>query len=83
MTTDCQAVDAPDLQDHGIRALKISSDGRLMATGDRKGNLRVHRISDWEEITYLEAHDSEILTIDFSTPTSNGKCQGRIYPLVS
>lgn len=83
MTTDFQAVDAPDLQDHGIRALKISSDGSLMATGDRKGNLRVHRISDWEEITYLEAHDSEILTIDFSTPTSNGKCKGRIYPLAS
>jgi WD40 repeat protein len=61
------------LPDHGIRALKISSDGSLLATGDRKGNLRVHRISDWQEVTYLEAHDSEILTIDFSTPTSNGK----------
>ncbi|KAH8555589.1 WD40-repeat-containing domain protein [Umbelopsis sp. PMI_123] len=61
-------IEIAELPDHGIRALKISSDGSLLATGDRKGNLRVHRISDWQEVTYLEAHDSEILTIDFSQP---------------
>lgn len=60
----------PDLPEHGIRALKISADGKLMATGDRRGNLRVLQIADWKEITYLEAHDSEILTIDFSTSAS-------------
>ncbi|KAI9287154.1 WD40-repeat-containing domain protein [Umbelopsis sp. AD052] len=64
-------IESTELPDHGIRALKISSDGSLLATGDRKGNLRVHRINGWQEVTYLEAHDSEILTIDFSTPASN------------
>jgi WD40 repeat protein len=67
-----RAAETTELPDHGIRALKISSDGSLLATGDRKGNLRVHRINGWQELTYLEAHDSEILTIDFSTPASNG-----------
>ncbi|KAL0076140.1 hypothetical protein F4703DRAFT_1762129 [Phycomyces blakesleeanus] len=56
------------LPDFGIRALKISSDGKLMATGDRNGNLRVHNMQTWEQIAFQEAHDSEILSIDFSNP---------------
>ncbi|KAI9034000.1 WD40-repeat-containing domain protein [Phycomyces nitens] len=56
------------LPDFGIRALKISNDGKLMATGDRSGNLRVHDMQTWEQITFQEAHDSEILSIDFSNP---------------
>ncbi|KAG2173149.1 hypothetical protein INT43_004522 [Umbelopsis isabellina] len=73
-----KSIDMPDLPEHGIRALKISSDGKLMATGDRRGNLRVLQIVDWKEITYLEAHDSEILTIDFSTSASTRESPGLI-----
>ncbi|KAI9472220.1 MAG: WD40-repeat-containing domain protein, partial [Benjaminiella poitrasii] len=53
--------------DFGIRSLKISSDGLIMASGDRNGNLRVHDLNTWELLTYLEAHDSEILSIDMTT----------------
>ncbi|CAM0138457.1 unnamed protein product [Umbelopsis sp. WA50703] len=73
-----KSLDMPDLPEHGIRALKISSDGKLMATGDRRGNLRVLQMDDWKEITYLEAHDSEILTIDFTTRTSSRDSPGLI-----
>ncbi|CAG8452818.1 28309_t:CDS:10 [Dentiscutata erythropus] len=50
----------------GIRTLKISPDGKLMASGDRGGNLRVHDLDTFKEITYQEAHDAEILTIEFT-----------------
>jgi WD40 repeat protein len=52
--------------DFGIRSLKISADGKLMATGDRNGNLRVHNTDQWKQLTYQEAHDSEILSIDMT-----------------
>ncbi|KAI8072555.1 hypothetical protein BC940DRAFT_292857 [Gongronella butleri] len=52
--------------DFGIRSLKIKKDGTLLATGDRSGNLRVHDMTTWEQITFQEAHDSEVLSIDIS-----------------
>ncbi|KAI8884228.1 WD40 repeat-like protein [Backusella circina FSU 941] len=59
--------------DFGIRALKMSSDGKMMATGDRSGNLRVHDMHNWNQLTYQEAHDSEILAIDL-TSSKDGPC---------
>jgi WD40 repeat protein len=53
--------------DFGIRALKMSSDGKMMATGDRSGNLRIHDMNNWNQLTYQEAHDSEILAIDLTS----------------
>ncbi|KAG0199197.1 mitogen-activated protein kinase binding protein 1 [Mortierella sp. NVP41] len=50
----------------GVRTVKISPDGRLLASGDKGGNLRVHSLSTWEQLTYQEAHDTEILAIDFT-----------------
>ncbi|CAB5191887.1 uncharacterized protein OCT59_005327 [Rhizophagus irregularis] len=50
----------------GIRTLRISPDGKFMASGDRGGNLRVHDLDTFKEITYQEAHDAEILTIEFT-----------------
>ena len=58
--------------DFGIRSLKMSSDGKLLATGDRNGNLRVHSMETWEQITYQEAHDSEILAMDVTNPNQDG-----------
>ncbi|KAL7334945.1 hypothetical protein PS15p_200496 [Mucor circinelloides] len=54
--------------DFGIRSLKMSADGQMMASGDRNGNLRVHDMNSWEMLAYHEAHDSEILSIDLTTP---------------
>jgi len=58
--------------DFGIRSLKMSADGHIMASGDRNGNLRVHDMNSWEMLAYQEAHDSEILSIDLTTPRSKG-----------
>lgn len=51
----------------------MSADGRLIASGDRSGNLRVHDMNSWELLTYQEAHDSEILSIALTTPSQSGK----------
>ncbi|KAF9146978.1 mitogen-activated protein kinase binding protein 1 [Linnemannia schmuckeri] len=50
----------------GVRTVKISPDGKLLASGDKGGNLRVHSLSTLEKLTYQEAHDTEILAIDFT-----------------
>lgn len=50
----------------------MSSDGQMMASGDRSGNLRVHDMNSWELLTFQEAHDSEILSIDLTTPKNKG-----------
>ncbi|RIB24622.1 WD40-repeat-containing domain protein, partial [Gigaspora rosea] len=63
------------LVESGIRTLKISPDGKLMASGDRGGNLRVHDLDTFKEITYQEAHDAEILTIEFT----DGRMPGAPY----
>ncbi|KAG9319939.1 hypothetical protein KVV02_003067 [Mortierella alpina] len=52
----------------GVRTVKISADGRFLASGDKGGNLRVHALSTLEKLTYQEAHDTEILAIDFTDP---------------
>ncbi|KAG0270951.1 mitogen-activated protein kinase binding protein 1 [Linnemannia exigua] len=50
----------------GVRTVKISPCGKLLASGDKGGNLRVHSLSTLEKLTYQEAHDTEILAIDFT-----------------
>jgi WD40 repeat protein len=56
----------------GIRCLKVSPDGARVASGDRMGNLRVHTLSaDMEMVTFLEAHDAEILSMDFGGAHGN------------
>ncbi|KAF8984818.1 mitogen-activated protein kinase binding protein 1 [Entomortierella lignicola] len=54
----------------GVRTVKISADGKLLASGDKGGNLRVHNLSSLKQVTYQEAHDTEIMTIDFTDPHS-------------
>ncbi|TPX35368.1 hypothetical protein SmJEL517_g02222 [Synchytrium microbalum] len=56
----------------GIKSIRISPDGDLLASGDRSGNLRIHDLSTFEERTYLEAHEAEILTMDFSGEREQG-----------
>ncbi|XP_029349372.1 mitogen-activated protein kinase-binding protein 1 isoform X2 [Echeneis naucrates] len=52
----------------GIRTLRVSPDGRHLASGDRMGVLRVHDLDCMEEILNVQAHDSEILCLEFSKP---------------
>ncbi|XP_056261506.1 mitogen-activated protein kinase-binding protein 1-like isoform X2 [Seriola aureovittata] len=52
----------------GIRTICVSPDGKHLASGDRNGMLRVHDLSSMEEILKVEAHDAEILCLEYSDP---------------
>ncbi|XP_061668123.1 mitogen-activated protein kinase-binding protein 1-like [Syngnathoides biaculeatus] len=52
----------------GIRTVCVSPDGQHLASGDRNGILRVHDLSSMEEILKVEAHDAEILGLEYSKP---------------
>ncbi|XP_035850289.1 mitogen-activated protein kinase-binding protein 1 isoform X2 [Sander lucioperca] len=52
----------------GIRTLRVSPDGQHLASGDRMGVLRIHDLDSMEEILNVQAHDSEILCLEFSKP---------------
>ncbi|KAF9925420.1 mitogen-activated protein kinase binding protein 1 [Linnemannia zychae] len=56
----------------GVRTVKISPDGKLLASGDKGGNLRIHSLSTLKQLTYQEAHDTEILAIDFTDSEVQG-----------
>ncbi|KAF9436897.1 hypothetical protein BGZ76_002657 [Entomortierella beljakovae] len=55
----------------GVRTARVSADGKLLASGDKGGNLRVHEISSMKQLTYQEAHETEILAIDFTDTSSS------------
>ncbi|XP_035990087.1 mitogen-activated protein kinase-binding protein 1 [Fundulus heteroclitus] len=57
----------------GIRAICVSPDGKHLASGDRNGMLRVHDLSSMEEILKVEAHDAEILCLEYSKPETGLK----------
>ncbi|XP_034050708.1 mitogen-activated protein kinase-binding protein 1 isoform X2 [Thalassophryne amazonica] len=52
----------------GIRTLRVSPNGQHLASGDRMGVLRIHDLDSMEEILNVQAHDSEILCLEFSKP---------------
>ncbi|ORY08103.1 WD40 repeat-like protein [Basidiobolus meristosporus CBS 931.73] len=65
---DGSAAQAQNRKPGGIRTLSISPDGKYIASGDREGNLRLHDLSTMEQIGFQEAHNGDILSIDFSKP---------------
>ncbi|KAJ3025949.1 hypothetical protein HDV00_012293, partial [Rhizophlyctis rosea] len=72
-TTDSEAANG---EKTGVRALKVSGDGRWMCSGDRAGNVRIHDLRDFSQVTYMEAHEAELLAIDF---TAMGDTQSPTY----
>uniref|UniRef100_A0A3B3US24 WD repeat domain 62 n=1 Tax=Poecilia latipinna TaxID=48699 RepID=A0A3B3US24_9TELE len=62
--------DGPDGK-AGIRVLGISPDGKHLAAGDRCGNLRIFDLESLTELLKIEAHNSEVLCLEFS-PLSSG-----------
>ncbi|XP_048357979.1 WD repeat-containing protein 62 isoform X2 [Sphaerodactylus townsendi] len=52
----------------GLRVLQVSPDGQHLASGDRAGNLRIHELKRMEEVMKVEAHDSEVLCLEYSKP---------------
>lgn len=51
---------------NGIRSLCISPDLKHLASGDRIGNVRIHDLETMKEITTIEAHDQEVLCLQYS-----------------
>ncbi|KAI9103015.1 WD40-repeat-containing domain protein [Phlyctochytrium arcticum] len=55
----------------GVRALRVTPDGQFLASGDRLGNIRIHELVHFQQLKFLEAHEAEILTIDFAEDPSS------------
>uniref|UniRef100_A0A7M5WY06 MABP1/WDR62 second WD40 domain-containing protein n=1 Tax=Clytia hemisphaerica TaxID=252671 RepID=A0A7M5WY06_9CNID len=58
---------------NGVRCMQISPDGQILATGDRSGNLRIYSLDFFDETFRIEAHESEILCVEFSPEESGYK----------
>uniref|UniRef100_A0A8C3T2K0 WD repeat domain 62 n=1 Tax=Chelydra serpentina TaxID=8475 RepID=A0A8C3T2K0_CHESE len=52
----------------GVRVMQVSPDGQHLASGDRGGNLRIHELQFMHEVVKVEAHDSEVLCLEYSKP---------------
>ncbi|XP_071875769.1 WD repeat domain 62 isoform X3 [Bombus fervidus] len=51
---------------NGVRSIRVSPDGKHLASGDRSGNIRIHDLSSLEELCLIEAHDAEVLCLEYS-----------------
>uniref|UniRef100_A0A2I2Z2S5 Uncharacterized protein n=1 Tax=Gorilla gorilla gorilla TaxID=9595 RepID=A0A2I2Z2S5_GORGO len=57
----------------GIRSVCVSPNGQHLASGDCMGTLRVHELQSLSEMLKVEAHDSEILCLEYSKPDTGLK----------
>ncbi|PNF17421.1 hypothetical protein B7P43_G02967 [Cryptotermes secundus] len=51
---------------NGVRSIRISPDGKHLASGDRAGNIRIHELQNLQELCRIEAHDAEVLCLEYS-----------------
>ncbi|KAH0620630.1 hypothetical protein JD844_021289 [Phrynosoma platyrhinos] len=66
---DAQILDAKV----GIRTVCVSPTGEHLASGDRIGTLRIYELKSMREMLKVEAHDSEILCLEYSKPETGLK----------
>ncbi|NXS97011.1 MABP1 protein, partial [Jacana jacana] len=57
----------------GIRTVCVSPSGEHLASGDRIGTLRIYELQSLREMLKVEAHDSEILCLEYSKPNTGLK----------
>ncbi|NXD80768.1 MABP1 protein, partial [Halcyon senegalensis] len=57
----------------GIRTVCVSPSGEHLASGDRIGTLRIYELQSLREMLKVEAHDSEILCLEYSKPDTGLK----------
>ncbi|KAL0280829.1 UNVERIFIED_CONTAM: hypothetical protein PYX00_002006 [Menopon gallinae] len=55
---------------NGVRSVRISPDGQHLASGDRKGNIRIHELKNLQQNVMIEAHDAEVLCLEYSKDCS-------------
>ncbi|XP_073825223.1 WD repeat domain 62 isoform X7 [Musca autumnalis] len=51
---------------NGVRCIKISPELEHLASGDRSGNIRIYNLNNLQLITAIEAHESEVLCLEYS-----------------
>ena len=52
-----------------IKCIACSSDGKHVASGDTEGVLRIYNYENLEEVISLQAHDSDIVSLDYNSHT--------------
>ena len=57
---------------NGVRSLRLSPDGRHLASGDRSGNIRIFDLELQQDLCKIEAHDSEVLCLEYSDEQTFG-----------
>ncbi|PIK60901.1 putative mitogen-activated protein kinase-binding protein 1 [Apostichopus japonicus] len=71
MKEDEDEIDSsPGESKDGVRSVCFSPDGQMLASGDRSGNIRINDLlqANMYELHKIEAHDSEVLCLEFSQP---------------
>jgi len=78
--TSLQAGEKDTLYDqrNGVRCIRISPNGKHLASGDRSGNIRVHELQFMDELCKIEAHDAEVLCLEYSLGTGSGSRESTI-----
>lgn len=61
---------------NGVRCTKISPDRIHLASGDRSGNIRIYSLVNMKLITTIEAHDSEVLCLEYTNEKIDRKLLG-------
>lgn len=56
--------------------MRLSHDGQLLAAGDKAGNVHVYDVATLKLVAVQEAHDSEVLCLDFSPPPAQAAAEG-------
>ncbi|XP_070582274.1 mitogen-activated protein kinase-binding protein 1-like isoform X4 [Ptychodera flava] len=57
----------------GVRCFCISPNGQQLAAGDRSGNVHIYDFHFYDEILKIEAHDAEVLCLEYSKPQTGYK----------
>ncbi|XP_039299176.1 mitogen-activated protein kinase-binding protein 1 [Nilaparvata lugens] len=55
---------------NGVRSVRISPNGKHLASGDRAGNIRIHDLNSLQQLCLIEAHDAEVLCLEYSQSCS-------------
>ncbi|CAL1528416.1 unnamed protein product [Lymnaea stagnalis] len=51
---------------NGVRSIRVSPDGADLASGDRQGNIRIYDMQYLTEKRCVEAHDSDVMCLEYS-----------------